>query len=88
MTKEEFLQAHLEDLQKQIWLLEISRDLAKEAVAQTNDKKELGQIIEVFNNLEMQLQGLEKRKQFVWRILHDNTQVDDSKKEDQRFAAV
>jgi len=74
-NKEEFLNQHIDDLQKQIWLLEISRDILAEPIRRTNDRKQQDEMIKLQNQFINQIKGNEQRIQFIRKVIHGPAQI-------------
>jgi len=81
-TKEEFLNLYIEDLQKQIWILEISRDILTPLINRTNKKEEIDEIIKMQTQFANQIKGNEQRINFIMKVLNGTINLDDPKAED------
>lgn len=89
VNKEEFLNQHIDNIQGQIWLLEIDKMIIEGGVKQATNKEMIDSFMLLLNGdakkpgLINQIKGLEQRIQFIRKVIHGTTSVDNPAPADQ-----
>jgi len=82
MDREKFLNQHMDDLQKQIWLLEIDQAIIGDMIPKLNKKEDIDKAIQKQNGIRNQILGITNRKNFIIKMINGTASVDDPKKKD------
>ena len=81
LDKEKFLSEHMDELQKQIWLLELDLVILEDIVSKLNKKEDIDKVIQQQNAIRNQIKGMTNRKAFIMKVIN-GTSVDNTKKKD------
>lgn len=78
LDKEKFLNEHMDELQKQIWLLEIDLAILEDMVPKINKKEDIDKVIQQQNAIRNQINGMTNRKAFIMKVINGTIKVDNT----------
>ncbi len=82
IEKEKFLNEHMDEIQKNIWLLEVDEIITARALKENSDPEEEQRLRDQSNQIWQKINGMEYRKRIIMKVINGTIKVDDTKTED------
>jgi hypothetical protein len=77
LDREKFLNLHMDELQKQIWLLELDLAIIENAVLHINKKEDIDKAIQQQNGIRNQIMGMTNRKSFIMKVINGTIKLEE-----------